>query len=436
MMTLLILLITNMRKSNRLLITALLVGIAACNNKDSNSPIPAVETGDLATDVITATNVLVSAGGLPAPDTTASSVNYPQVLASRPANARFQVPQGFAINLFAPAIPNARWLAIAPNGDVFLAQTDLNQISILRDTNSDGVADQTFVWDVGGMLDKPHGLVFNGNYLYVGATEAIVRYDYTAGQTKAGGSPTKLVGLPGGGQHVTRNILIKDNKLYAAIGSSVNVGIEGDPRRTTIQQFNLDGSGRVAYATGLRNPVGLDVNPITNELWTTVIERDGLGDELVPDYLTAVKPGGFYGYPYAYLSPTNLDPRIKTTSPLTAATITPSVLFKGHETAISVLFYRGTTFPEAYRHDAYVALHGSWNRSKGAGYKVVRVRLDAQGVPMGGYENFITGWHLNPDQGGTPQVFGRPISLVQMPDGSMLISDDARGAIWRIRYKG
>ena len=424
-------------QQNRLLVAALFIACtASCNNKDTTSPTPAVQTGDLATDVITAANILVSAGSLPKPDTTASSVNYPQVLASRPDNARFQVPQGFAISQFAPAIPNARMLAIAPNGDVFVAQTDLNQISILRDTNNDGVADQTFVWDVGGMLDKPFGLVFNGTYLYVGATEAIVRYGYTAGQTKAAGSPTKLVDLPGGGQHVTRNILIKDNKLYASIGSSVNVGVEGDPRRTTIQQYNLDGSGRVPYATGLRNPVGLDVNPITNELWTTVIERDGLGDELVPDYLTAVKQGGFYGYPYAYLAPGNLDPRIKATSPLTAATITPSVLFKGHETAIGVLFYRGTAFPEAYRHDAYVTLRGSWNRSKGAGYKVARVRLNAQGAPVGGYENFITGWHLNPDQAGTPQVFGRPTSIVQMPDGSILISDDAGGVVWRVRYKG
>ena len=427
---------TTVFQRNRFLVATLILGMASCNSQDSSSPTPDVTTGDQTTDVITATTILVSANNLPAPDTTASSVNYPQVLASRPANARFQVPQGFAINLFAPAIPNARWLAIAPNGDVFVAQTDMNQISILRDTNNDGVADQTFVWDVGGMLDKPHGLVFNGNFLYVGATEAILRYGYTSGQTKAGGSPTKLVGLPGGGQHVTRTILIKDNKLYAAIGSSVNVGVEGDPRRTTIQQFNLDGSGRVPYATGLRNPVGLDVNPITNELWTTVIERDGLGDELVPDYLTSVKQGGFYGYPYAYLSPQNLDPRVKVTSPLTASTITPSVLFKGHETAIGVLFYRGTAFPEAYRHDAYVTLRGSWNRSKGVGYKVVRVRLNAQGVPVGGYENFITGWHINPDQAGIPQVFGRPISIVQMPDGSILISDDAGGTIWRVRYKG
>jgi glucose/arabinose dehydrogenase len=243
-----------------------------------------------------------------------------------------------------------------------------------------------------------------------------------------------LADLPGGGQHVTRNILIKDNKIYVAIGSSENVSIESNPVRTTIQQFNLDGSGQVPFATGLRNPVGLDVNPVTNELWTTVIERDGLGDELVPDYLTSVQQGGFYGYPYAYLSPDNLDPRIDVISPLTATTITPSVLFKAHETSIGVLFYKGTSFPEEYRNDAYVAFRGSWNRTNGAGYKVARVRMNAQGVPEGGYENFVTGWHINPGQGGVPRVFGRPISIVEGPDGSMLISDDAGGTIWRLRY--
>ncbi len=413
----------------------LLLSLVSCDKKDNDLPADELNTVDQPTDVIVAPNILVQLSDLPAPDSNASTVNYPQVLEQQPPNSRFQVPQGFAINLFTK-LPNARWLAVAPNGDVFVAQTSLNQITVLRDTDNDGDADQSFVWDVGGMLDKPHGMVFNQNFLYVGATGAILRYTYTPSQTKASGAPIKLTDLPGGGQHVTRNILIKDNKLYAAIGSSVNVSIESEPIRTTIQQFNLDGSGRVPFATGLRNPVGLDVNPVTNELWTTVIERDGLGDELVPDYLTSVQQGGFYGYPYAYLAPGNLDPRIKVSSPLTATTITPSVLFKAHETAIGVLFYKGTSFPEEYRNDAYVAIRGSWNRSKGAGYKVVRVRMNAQGAPEGGYENFVTGWHLNPGQEGTPQVFGRPVSIVEGPDGSMLISDDAGGTIWRLRYKG
>jgi glucose/arabinose dehydrogenase len=242
--------------------------------------------------------------------------------------------------------------------------------------------------------------------------------------------------LLGGGQHAARALVIGTNKLYVGIGSATNIGPEDNPRRATIEEYNLDGTGRVTYAAGIRNPQGLAISPVTNELWTTCIERDGLGDELVPDYLTAVSPGGFYGYPFAYLAPNLLDPRVTETSPLTATTLNPSVLFKAHETAIGVVFYSGTTFPAEYRNDAFVAIRGSWNRKIGVGYKVVRVRMNAQGTPVGGYENFVTGWHVNPGQNGVPQVFGRPLSLVQATDGSMLIADDAGGTIWRLRYKG
>lgn len=414
--------------------TALLLSLVSCKNKNNDMPSPDPGTGDMPTDVIVATNSIVSLSDLPNPDTTASFVNYPQVLMQQPAGARFQVPQGFAINLFGK-VSNGRRLTIAPNGDVFVAQTASNTITILRDSDNNGVADQTFVWDTGGQLDEIHGMVFNGNYLYVGATEAILRYNYTSGQTKAGSTPVKLADLPGNGQHVTRNLVIKDNKIYVSIGSSQNAAVEADQRRTTIQQYNLDGSGRVTFASGLRNPVGMDVNPVTNELWTTVIERDGLGDELVPDYLTSVKQGGFYGYPYAYLAPNKLDPRIKAISPLTATTITPSVLFRAHMTPLGVIFYRGTAFPEEYRHDAYITVHGSWNSSMARGYKILRVRMNAQGAPIGGYEDFVTGWHLNPGQPGAAQVFGRPSAIVEAADGSILISDDANGTIWRIRYK-
>ena len=419
---------------NLTFVTVLLIFIATCRKNDDATVTP--KTGDLPTDVLTPTNILVKVSDLPAPDTNASSVNYPQLLMEQPASSKFHVPQGFAISVFSKVL-DARWLAVAPNGDVFVAQTNMNQITVLRDKNNDGVADESFVWGMGGMLDKPHGMVFNGGYFYVGATEAILRYAYTAGQTTATGEPVKLATLPGGGQHVTRNIIIKDNKLYASIGSSVNVGVEGQPVRTTIQQFNLDGSGQVTYASGLRNAVGLDINPVTKEIWTAVIERDGLGDELVPDYFTSVKQGGFYGYPFAYLAPGKLDPRMTAiSSPLTATTITPDVLFKAHETAIGALFYKGSSFPANYLNDAFVTLHGSWNRSKGAGYKIVRVRMNQQGTPQGGYEDFVTGWQINPNASGPAQVFGRPIGIVQNLDGSLLVSDDASGTVWRIRYKG
>jgi len=410
-----------------------LLSLAACKKNDISAD--KLNTADQSTDVIVAPNILVRLSDLPAPDTMASSVNWPQVLMEQPAGARFQVPQGFAINLFAK-VPNARALAVAPNGDIFVAQSGMNQISILRDTNNDGAVDETFVWDVGGMLFVPYGMAFKDNFFYVTSTNAILRYPYTSGQTKATGPPTMLAPLVGGGQHPSRALVIGTNKLYVGTGSATNIGPEDNPRRATIEEYNLDGTGRVTYAAGIRNPQGLAISPVTNQLWTTCIERDGLGDELVPDYLTAVRPGGFYGYPFAYLAPNLLDPRVTQTSPLTATTLTPSVLFKAHETAIGVLFYRGTTFPTEYRNDAFVAIRGSWNRKIGVGYKVVRVRMNAQGTPVGGYENFVTGWHVNPGQNGVPQVFGRPLSLVQGADGSMLIADDAGGTIWRLRYKG
>ena len=418
---------------NQFLLATLLLGLAACND-DTDSPTPNDEFADQPTDVIMAPNITTRVSDLPAPDTTASAVNFPQVLMERPAGARFQVPQGFALNLFGK-MPNARWLAMAPNGDVFVAQSGLNQISIMRDSDNNGSMDQTFVWATGGVLNTPYGMAFNGNFFYVAVSGAILRYDYTSGQTAASAAPTKLTDLVPGGQHPARVLLIKGNKMYAGIGSALNVGIE-QPRRATIEEFNLDGSGRVTYASGIRNPQGLAVNPVTNELWTTCIERDGLGDELVPDYFTNVQPGGFYGYPFAYLAPSKLDPRVRASSPLTATTITPQVLFRAHETAIGAMFYQGTTFPADYRNDAYIAIRGSWNRSKGVGYKVVRVRMNAQGMPEGGYEDFITGWHLNPGVTGTPQVFGRPISIIEGANGTMLIADDAGGTIWRLRYKG
>ncbi len=412
----------------------LLLALAACN-KTNDTPNPNPDLADQPTDVINAPNITVGISGLPAPDTTAGAVNWPQVLMERPAGARFQVPQGFAINLFG-TVPNPRSLAVAPNGDVFVAQGGMNQITVLRDNDKDGHVDETFVWDVGGMVFQPYGMAFKDNYFYVTSTDALLRYPYTSGQTKATGAPTKLAMLVAGGQHPSRALVIGDNKLYIGTGSSINAGREDSPRRATIEEYNLDGTGRVTYAAGIRNPQGLAISPVTNQLWSTCIERDGLGDELVPDYLTAVRPGGFYGWPYAYFTPDRRDPRVSFTSPLTASTLMPSVLFKAHETSIGVLFYRGTTFPAEYRNDAFVAMRGSWNRKVGVGYKVVRVRMNAQGAPVGGYEDFVTGWHLNPGQNGVPQVFGRPISLVQGADGSMLIADDAGGTVWRLRYKG
>ncbi|GAA3976615.1 PQQ-dependent sugar dehydrogenase [Hymenobacter antarcticus] len=416
-----------------LLATALLLSLAACNKNNDPEVDPA--TQDFPTEVLQPVTTTVRLVDLPAPFASTSATNFPQVLAARPANARLRVPQGYAVNIFAEA-PNARWMTVAPNGDIFLAQPSLNQITVLRDANRDGRVDETFVWDAGGVLFLPHGMAFDGNFLYVGNTNSIIRYAYSSGQTRASGAATQLAVLPGGGNHVTRTLLIHNNKIYAAVGSAKNVGIEDDVERASVQQYNLDGTGRVTYASGLRNPVGLALNPQSNAIWTVVNERDGLGDELVPDYATALVPNAFYGYPYAYLAPGNRDPRITATSPLTATTRTPDILFKSHSAPLGLAFYTGTAFPADARGDAYVAFHGSWNRSAGTGYKVVRLKMNAQGQPEGGYEDFITGWHLNADQPGTPQVFGRPVSIVTASDGSLLVSDAVAGIIWRVRYRG
>ncbi len=420
-----------------ILLSALLLGLAACDKDDKDDDKTASQDGvDMPMSVVAPNPTTIREADLPPADTNASVVNFPQVLNPRLDKPTFQAPQGFVVSLYKADMPEARWLSIAPNGDVFVAQSGSNTIRVLRDTDNDGDADQMFTWASGGMLSRPHGMVFHNNSLYVGANGAVLKYSYTSGQTQASGNPTAVATIPGGGQHFTRNVLIQNDKMYVAIGSAVNAAVEDNPQRATIQQFNLDGTGRIPFGTGLRNPVGMDINPVTNELWTVVNERDGIGDELVPDYATSVRQGEFFGYPYVYLAPDNRDPRVPETSPDIARTRTPEVLFKAHAAALGITFYKGTAFPEEYRNDAYVTMRGSWNRQQGYGYKVVRIKMNAAGAPEGGYEDFITGWHLNKGSNQPPQVFGRPIGIVNAPDGSLLISDDAGGAIWRVRYKG
>lgn len=232
--------------------------------------------------------------------------------------------------------------------------------------------------------------------------------------------------------------------MYVGVGSSLNVVVEQDPGRATIQEFNLDGSGQTTYAAGMRNPQGLDVNPARpGELWATVAERDDLGDELVPDYATAVPRGAFFGYPWVYLAPGNRDPRI--TGPLpaqVASTRTPEVLFQSHSAALGLTFYNGAMFPADVRGDLFIGMRGSWNRSAGTGYKIVRIKMDPSGVPEtlgpdgrgAGYEDFVTGWDLNAGQKATPQVWGRPVGLVTAADGALLIADEAGGIVWRVSY--
>ena len=300
-------------KFNYLLLIGLVVGGAACNNDDDNAEEP--QQAEVQTETLTPAVTTLRVANLPAPFASQSVTNYPQLLQDRPADARLRAPQGYTVNTFADDLPQGRWLAVAPNGDVFVAQMMLNQIMVLRDTNGDGRADERSVWATGGVLNRPLGMAFNGNYFYVATSGAILRYDYSSGQKQAAGQPTQLAELPGGGQHPARTLLIHNNKMYVGIGSSENASVERDQRRTTIQEFNLDGSGQTTYASGLRNPQGMAVNPArTGEIWSVVNERDGLGDDLVPDYATAV-PRGLLRLPLGLPSPRQARPAHHRTGP-------------------------------------------------------------------------------------------------------------------------
>jgi glucose/arabinose dehydrogenase len=261
----------------------------------------------------------------------------------------------------------------------------------------------------------------------------VVRWKWAPGETTLAGTPEKIATLPGGGNHWTRTLAFSEDgsKLYVTVGSASNVDVEPSPR-ASILEMNPDGTASRVFGSGLRNPVGLAIRPGTNELWTSVHERDMLGDDLVPDYVTRVQEGGFYGWPYAYIGP-NVDPRRKGEQPdLVKRTLVPDVLLQSHSAPLGLTFYTGTQFPADYRSDAYLALHGSWNRKLRTGYKVVRI-IVRDGKPTGEYEDFVVGWSLGEGQS---KVWGRPVAIVVRKDGSMLVTDDAHNLIWRVTYKG
>lgn len=323
-----------------------------------------------------------------------------------------------------------------------MTETRQNRIRLLRDTNGDGVADtnKTFASSANG-LNIPFGMAFADNFFFLGNTDAVLKFPYTQGQQQLTGTGQKIANLPGGGynQHWTRNVVVSPDKqkLYVSVGSQSNVDEEPLPR-ASVQVMNLNGANQQTFAFGLRNPVGLDFHPQTGELYASVNERDGIGDDLVPDYLTRVQQGEFYGWPYAYLTPNLLDPRQiqngKSKRPeIAARTKTPDVLFQAHSAALGLQFYDGKTFPEKYRNGAFVAFRGSWNRDRGTGYKIVFVPFNPAGRPQGYYEDFLTGFLLNPTNVTT---WGRPVGLLVLPDGSLLLTEEANNRIYRIQYRG
>ena len=417
---------------------------------------------------------------------------------ARPERSLPKVPPGFTVDVFFDNIQGPRMMEWAPNGDLFVTQTGQNVVALLQDTNNDGLPDTRSVYiqgpppppprgaappappaapggggagrgpapgagaapaappagggqaagrggapaqpvctgDLAGGR-QPAGIAIQSGYLYVGFTDCVVRYPYKQGEAQFQGKPERWIDLPGGGNHYARHIAFSRDgkKLYVAVGSASNNAEGEDIRRAAISEYNADGTGFRIYASGLRNPTGLVWQPGTSTLWTSVNERDNLGDDLVPDYVTSVKDGAFYGWPFSYFGQ-NYDPIHTGKLPnLVKSALVPDVAVGAHTASLGMSFYTASQFPQRYRNGLFVAQHGSWNRSVANGYKVIFVPFQ-NGRP-GAIEDFMTGFVVNDGGNGQPITrWGRPAGLAVTRDGALLVSDDAGNRIWRIRYTG
>jgi glucose/arabinose dehydrogenase len=373
-----------------------------------------------------------------APPNATRAVANPASVIPWPKEKTPTAPAGFEVSLFADDLDNPRMIYVLPNGDILvmesLPQRSTSRIVLLRDSAKSGTpaVRESFL----RRLNMAFGMALIGNRFYVANTNAIVVFPYRVGDTQIKRRPEKILDLPAGG-HYTRNLLADPagKKIYVAVGSSGNIDEqrvdEKDPRRAAILQINPDGSGMRVFASGLRNPVGMDWEPKTHALWTVVNERDMLGDELVPDYLTEARDGAFYGWPYSYFGQ-NEDPRKKGQRPdLVAKAIKPDFALGSHVAALGLAFYQGKSFPERYHGGAFIGMHGSWNRSDLVGYKVAFVPFQ-NGKPSGVIEDFLTGFIANPK---ISQVYGRPVGVAIWTDGSLLVADDAAGKVWRVSAK-
>lgn len=371
------------------------------------------------------------AAKLPAPFATPSSNNRPKVV-SRPTGAKLQVPSGFEIEEYASGFDTPRFMLMGPSGEILLSDSAAGAVYVLTDKNKSYKNPEKKRILQG--LTRPYGLALWKDYLYVGEPTSVKRYKYDVKNMTAGPGQeiASLKDFSTG--HWTRSLLFdsKGEKLYVGVGSGSNVDTGEDPMRAAINRFNPDGSGHEIYASGTRNPIGLHWYPGTDTLWAAVQERDALGDDLVPDYFTHIQQGAFYGWPYAYAGP-HEEPRHKGEKPdLVAKTIPGDILLQSHVAVLDFLFYTGKQFPKEYQGGAFIAFHGSWNRSKRVGYSVTFVPFQ-NGKPSGPVRDFLTGWMMSPD---SQEVWGRPVAVFQLQDGSILVSDDGGKKIWRIFYKG
>ena len=364
---------------------------------------------------------------LPAPYHSPSMNNRPRVV-PRPDGAKLNLPPGFQIEVFAEGFERPRFMLLGPSQELLVSDSmpkGGGSVWLLKGKDRRKIVEG---------LDRPYGLAFWKDYLYVAETTSLKRYKYDAKAMKAATPGQEVVSLAGfDAGHWTRTVLFdrKGEKMYLTVGSGSNVATGEDPRRAAINRYNPDGAGHEIFASGLRNVIGLRWYPGANALWAATQERDLLGDDLVDDYFVAVKQGGFYGWPYAYTGP-NEDPRNKGQAPeLVKKTLTPDVLLGSHVAVLDCLFYTGKQFPQRYRGGVFLAFHGSWNRVKRVGYSVAFIPFQ-DGKPQSGPQDFLTGWMLSPDE---RDVWGRPVGLLQWPDGSLLVSDDGGNKIWRISYK-
>ncbi len=364
---------------------------------------------------------------LPPPYATPSVNNGPRVV-PRPNGAALRVPPGFHAEVWAEGFKRPRFMLLGPGSELLVADSASGRegaVYVVKGKDRKEL--------IKG-LDRPYGLAFWKEYLYVAEPQSVKRYRYDS-KARTAGPGEEVISLAGfGSGHWTRSLLFdrEGKKLYVGVGSASNVSPGGDPRRAAINRYNPDGSGHEIYASGTRNPIGMRWYPGTDTLWAAVQERDALGDDLVPDYFTHIRQAGFYGWPYAYVGP-HEDPRNKGQAPeLVAKTIVPDVLLPSHVAVLDFIFYTGTQFPAEYRGGALLAYHGSWNRSQRVGYSVAFVPFQG-GKPAGPPREVLTGWMLSPD---SREVWGRPVGLVMLPDGSVLVSEDGGNRIWRLSYRG
>jgi glucose/arabinose dehydrogenase len=434
-------------------LAAIGIALSPASAQRKASPAAATDVSSLP-DQVLGQRFTVKAEDLPKPGTG-------PVVSNRPLTVPYQgqmpkVMDGFTVTPFVTGLEHPRRLLVLPNGDVIVAEQRTGRLTLLRDEDGDGKAD--WIQHYAADFNQPYGLAFRDDYILVADQDGIWKVPHRTGAVRGGRSvqqsvaevppeqrkPTPDVygqslitkkgvfGVVTG--HANRHLAIdpKTGGLFVGVGSAGNIGVE--PKvKASIQRFDSDGSNQTTYASGLRNPTAIAFQPGTGDLYAVVQERDGLGDRLVPDYLTRIEKDAFYGWPYAYIGP-HPQPGFANRAPeKVKATVKPDLLFESHSSTLDLVFYEGDQFPAEYRGDAFVALKGSWNRSEPTGYKVVRVKFK-DGKPEGSYQNFVTGFW----ESGLPraEVWGRPAALAVTKDGALLIADDTGGTIWRVAYTG